>query len=464
MRLQCLLCLTLLPTGFLLSSRGQSAPHGDAQSARSQEAAELQQLLDRHEYIEYDDKLLATDSAHLTGPQNLYFSGMLLFHLGMLENAAQRLSQVLSSDQEQSLSPAQIDEALEALGQIDLRLTFYGAAAKVESMLYQRLGSVTARDRQVVSDRRHLVELLVNVPPLTIDLRDDFILPAADAPLLTGPEYPVSIPGPAMPAKPLLARFDSGAEVSILSASTAKAWSVTMLEGTATLLGAGGSTYQAQPGFLPVLTIGKAQLHNVAVYVTADKNLYFSPLKVQLSATLGFPVMRALGRLTFEQDGSLHVEAKSPERDPHSTTLWMAAHFLLIELATRPVFRNKTLVDLTDDRLFVLDTGSASTILTDHYLTEHMDTFKGQQPGTGTLGGIDGGHNVSVYQTLDVPLFANSSGVMMLNGQPVLIQPMLGPEENYFGIIGQDVLSKAPGYTIDLRRMTFAILRNAAPK
>jgi len=98
MRLQCLLCLTLLPTGLLLSSRGQSAPHGDAPSARSQEAAELQQLLDRHEYIEYDDKLLATDSAHLTGPQNLYFSGMLLFHLGMLENAAQRLSQVVGSE------------------------------------------------------------------------------------------------------------------------------------------------------------------------------------------------------------------------------------------------------------------------------------------------------------------------------------------------------------------------------
>jgi hypothetical protein len=50
----------------------------------------------------------------------------------------------------------------------------------------------------------------------------------------------------------------------------------------------------------------------------------------------------------------------------------------------------------------------------------------------------------------------------VLDGQYVLAQPMVGPGEDYFGIIGQDVLSQLPGYTIDFRTMTFAVQHNTA--
>ena len=59
------------------------------------------------------------------------------------------------------------------------------------------------------------------------------------------------------------------------------------------MLGVGGSTFKARPGVLPALMIGKAHSRNVAVYVTADENLYFAPLKIQLNATLGYPVLHA---------------------------------------------------------------------------------------------------------------------------------------------------------------------------
>ncbi len=199
----------------------------------------------------------------------------------------------------------------------------------------------------------------------------------------------------------------------------------------------------------------------MAVYVTADENLYFAPLKVQLNATLGYPVLHALGRLTFRQDGSLQVEAKSPERDPRSTSLWLADHFLLIELATRPVFKGKQLVGVADDRLFVLDTGAASTVLTDRYFAEHKEAVRGRPQEMGNLGGVDGGRQIAAYGVSNLPLFAGDSGVFVLNGQQVLAQPMVGPLEDYFGVIGQDVFKQLPGYTIDFRAMTFTVLRNA---
>jgi len=455
--------ILFLNATLLQTMTGQATSQVPAKSAPSTEAGELQNLLDQHRYIEFSDKLVATDPTHLTAPQTLYFSGMLAFSLGQLDNAAPRLIRAVNTDKEHSLTRAQDSKALEILGQINLKLTFYSGAAKIEGLLYQTMGTNPGPGGQAILDRRHLAELLAKVPPQTIDLTEDFTLSAANnSSPVTGVEYAVSIPGQPAPAKPLLTRFDTGAEISLLSASTAKAWGVTMLEGSATLLGAGGGTFQAQPGFLPALTIGKAQFHNVAVYVAADENLYFAPLKTQLNATLGYTVLHALGRLTFREDGSLHVEAKSPERDPHSTTLWLANHFLLIELATRPVFKDKTLVDVADDRLFVLDTGSASTLLTDRYFTEHKELFAGQSSGQATLGGSDGAHAVNAYGVQNLPLFANKSGLFLLNGQHVLAQPIVGPAEDYFGIIGQDALRELAGYTIDFRRMTFTILEKEA--
>lgn len=112
-------------------------------------------------------------------------------------------------------------------------------------------------------DNRHLAELLAKVPPQTVEFTEDFTLtPAGPAPFTAGAEYPVSIPGQTPPAGPMRTRFDSGAEISLLSASTAREWGVTMLEGTATMLGAGGSTFKAGPGFLPALMIGKAHSRN----------------------------------------------------------------------------------------------------------------------------------------------------------------------------------------------------------
>ena len=448
----------LLCPGLSIGIAGQTV--SQAPPTVSGEAAELQSLLDQHRYIEFDDKLVATDPAHLTGPQTLYFSGMLAFHMGLLDAAAPRFLRAVNIDTSHSLTPAQNSEALLVLGEINFKLYSYVGAARMYGMI--NLGQHPGPQAQAILDNQKLSELLVKVPPQTIELTENFTLLPASTSSPMGAEYPVSIPDHAVSGTPLLTRFDTGAEISLLSATTAKAWGVTMLQGAATLIGAGGGTFEAHPGFLPTLTIGKAQLHNVAVYVVADQNLYIAPLKLQLNATLGYPVMHALGRLTFMQDGSLHVEAKSPQRDPHSTTLWLDDHALLIELGTKPVFKGTALVNVTDDRLFILDTGSGSTVLTDRYLVEHKDFFSGLALETGTLSGNDGVHAIANYQVHRLPLFVGESGVFLLDGQHVFAQPMHGPMEDYFGIIGQDILRRLPGYIIDFRTMTFSVVHDAA--
>ena len=426
-------------------------------------SAELQHLLDQHQFIEFDEKLLATDPKHLTEAQNLYFSGMLAFRIGQLDEAATRLVRAVNTDAEHSLTPGQDREALGALGEINLKASFFRGAAKMFGILAQALGSHPGADKQAVVDNGHLAELLATVPPQKVELTEGFTLtPAGTLSPAMGAEYPVSIPGQGASAPKLRARFDTGAELSVLSASTAKAWGVTMLEGTAMMLGAGGGLIEAHPGFVPALTIGKAQFHHVAVYVLADKDLPSAPLHLQMTATLGFPVLHRLGRLTFRQDGSLEVAAHSPERDPHSATLWLDDHALLIELGTRPVFQGSALTGVEDHRLFTLDTGSASTLLTDRYVAEHKDFFAGPAK-SGKLFGVDGMHALGTYEARGLPLFIGNGEVFVLNGPLALAQPMNGPAEAFFGIIGQDVLRQLPGYTLDFRTMTFTALNKANP-
>ncbi len=75
--------------------------------------------------------------------------------------------------------------------------------------------------------------------------------------------------------------------------------------------------------------------------MTADENLYIAEIKRQTNALLGFPVVAALGRLTFTNDGRLAVFAQSPPADPRTDVhLWYGGILCLYPLA--PVLLCKT--------------------------------------------------------------------------------------------------------------------------
>jgi hypothetical protein len=413
-----------------------------AQSASPVTAATLQRLLDQDRFLEFENQL--GQAQNLTTEQHLYFLGMLAFHVGRFEDAIMPLVKAANSTTA-SLTPQQVEEALETLGQNALKQTRYGSSAQMYDTIYKTWGANMDDGGNNIKEKRHFAALLRHVPAQTIQIGGDFTLPR------TGLEYPVSIGG-----KPFLAQFDTAAEISVLSATTARNWGVTMLDGTATLHGYGGGAFSAQPGFIPVLAIGKAELHNVAVYVTADQNFYIPEIKRQINALLGFPLVSALGRLTFEKDGSLTVSAQSPPADPRTEVhLWFAGHALLLPLGTVPVMDGEKLMSIGEPRLFMLDTGSQSSFLTDHYLAEHSNVFHGPPAETARLAGAGGIEEIPAYGARGLPLSIGST-LITLNGPHILTKPTAGEAEHYFGLIGQDVLGNLTSYTIDFRTNAFS--------
>jgi hypothetical protein len=373
---------------------------------------------------------------------------MLAFHLGKLDDAAPLLIEGVNIN-DKSLTSQQVESALETLGHINLKLTYFGASAQMYEDIDKAWGSQMGDRAQAIREKRHLAALPQHVPKQTIQASGDFTLPR------TGLEYPVSIPP--QPSKQFSAQFDTGADISVLSASTAKAWRVTMLDGTVTLHGYSGGGFSAQPGFIPVLAIGKAEFHNIAVYVTSDENLYIAQIKRQTNALLGYSVIAALGRLTFAKDGSLTVSSQSPARNlDTSAALWILAHSLLVELGTQAIVSGGKLTAATGGRLFMLDAASGSPYLTDHYLAEHTNVFDGSPPEFALLAGAGGVNKIPAFAARDLLLFVGSS-VILLNGQHILTQPAGGESENFFGLIGQDALGLLTSYTIDLRNMTLTV-------
>lgn len=434
----------LVLLAFSFTVRGQTTPP----QKPAPDAEALQQMLDRDDYIAYSDAISHLDASRLSESQRLYFLGMLAFHLGKLDDGAPMLIKAVNIN-DKSLSSQQVESALEALGQINFKLTYYGGAAQMYDDIDKAWGARMGDGEQSIREKRHLAALLQHVPKQTIEISGDFTLPR------TGLEYPVSVPQQA--GRQLWAQLDTGAEISVLSVSTAKAWGVTMLDGTATLHGYTGGAFSAQPAFIPTLVIGKAELHNVAVYVTADENLYLPQIKRQTNALLGYPVCAALGRMTFAKDGSLTVSAQSPARDlGTSAALWLSGHLLLVELATQPVLSGGKITGATAPRLFVLDTGSGSTYLTDHFLAEHRNTYGGPPPETAILAGAGGVHEIPAYGARNLPLFFGNTSIL-LNGPHILSQPTASEMERFYGVIGLDILGLSSSYTIDFRNMTLTV-------
>ena len=208
---------------------------------------------------------------------------------------------------------------------------------------------------------------------------------------------------------------------------------------------------------LPVC--GTAKLHNVAVYVTADDNLYFPQIKRQIHALLGFPVIYALGRLTFTHDGTLVVSAHSPAADPKTDAhLWFAGHALLVPLGTQFVKTGDHTAQVTEQRLFVIDTGSRDTFFTNHFVAEHTQIFAGPPLETARLAGAGGEQDIPAYSAHNLPLFAGSTPIL-LTGPHVLTRPLEGALGRYYGLIGQDVLGTLASYTLDFRTGAFSVKR-----
>lgn len=426
---------------------GSAPPPAAAASPKSPGPADVAELaLEQHLYFALELLLQQPTAAQGMRPeQREYFEGVLAFHEARFEDAHKALVTALNTH-ETTLTSEQKIQAFQTLGSTARMTGEFGGCAQMYEDIDKIWGAKLGDGERDIKQNRHLCVAQMGTPALTIEFGAPFTLQRH------GAEYPVRVGNVDGGAQ-----LDTGAGQTVLTETTAKAWGVVPTDATVTVHGYSGGEFQGHPGVIPELTIGTAKLHNVAVLVTPDENFYIAPLKLQIHALLGFPVLRALGRLTFGKDGSLSV-APPPASPPAPTgaRLWLGDSLLLVQAGTEPGTEGFHFGGGREPRLFVLDTGSGSSYFTDHYAREHPGSFPGPPTETARLAGGGGEVDLPAYGAHRVPLWFGDP-VLFVSGPHVLTGPMGNEIEHYEGLIGQDLLSGMTSYTIDLRAMRFSM-------
>lgn len=237
--------------------------------------------------------------------------------------------------------------------------------------------------------------------------------------------------------------FDTGANLSVLSAETARRMGVTVMESETRVGNGVDGTVPVKIGIAARVEIAGTVLTNVPFLVIDDANLTFPlPGGYDIRAIVGLPAMRALGRFRMESaDGRLVVQ---PPADP--------------VVAGRPANLHADGTDLFVDvtmggraMALHLDTGANQTSLSALYAEANPEAVAALQTGEARLASAGGATQRQVATWANAPV-GLAGRTLVLPQVPVSL-PVAGERPRVYGTLGSNALRGFESYTIDFATM-----------
>ncbi len=243
--------------------------------------------------------------------------------------------------------------------------------------------------------------------------------------------------------------LDTGTSVSTLSATAAKELGVQMLARQASIASATHDAIDTGLAVAPTLRIGGVVLHNVIFVVASDAALSPMGPDTRIDVILGYPVLRALGRISFQL---------SDPTKPDS------AHQVVIGGAASRAASNNLRFEGFDfyvkvkvggePQVLFFDSGAARTGFEHRYAQEHPDRLAGLARKTIRVAGAGG------IETRNVAIIPNTS--VTVGDQTVALSELDAEldgssADTRDGSLGNDVLWAKGGFTIDFDRLSLTL-------
>jgi Aspartyl protease len=394
------------------------------------------QLLRERRYLELERAL--SSKSNLSGSDRAFFEGVMANRRNRVAESIRMLQPLVSS-----LAAANKERAVIALSTLadDYEKTFrYSDAADTYEELERRFGSsMDDQERQRVSREAARWSLLRGAPRQSSEVKVPFTMPIT--------KNKVGL----LEVSAEIGRFheslilDTGANLSAISASLAQPLGLKLSSSVATSRGIAGRKMTVHTAVIPELRLGDARLRNVAVIVVSDKDLIVPELHYRIPGSIGFPVLSALGRITFFADGRLGVGLKETAESPsgeENLFLQRLTPIVAAEVAGM-------------ERLFTIDTGAVGSFFTVQYYLEHKSDFTSQMIGKFDLAGAGGVRTYPAYFAGKLNLKIGGACVLV-NQLPVIIQARGSSDDKFYGNVGQSVLSQFKSYTFDFQNMSFS--------
>nr|WP_321236122.1 retropepsin-like aspartic protease [uncultured Psychroserpens sp.] len=223
--------------------------------------------------------------------------------------------------------------------------------------------------------------------------------------------------------------FDTGANISTVIESRAKAMGLDIIDVSVKVGSITGAFVNSKIGFAKEMTIANISFKNVIFLVFPDEALYIPQVKHQIEGVLGFPVISAMKEVHFYKNDHVYV----PKESHYKKEVNMAIEYLT------------PIINLKDKKghsmHFTFDTGASTTAL---YKT-YYDLVKRTIDKTHTkskikFSGAGGSTEVDAYK-VDFDVVIN--GEMIVLPSVSLIPELITYSDQYsYGNIGQDLISR----------------------
>lgn len=235
--------------------------------------------------------------------------------------------------------------------------------------------------------------------------------------------------------------FDTGANITTLSASTAKQLGVEIVGDSIMVTSITGVKVPAHLGVLPELHFGNITAKHVLCLIFEDKELSFPQANYFIHGILGFPAIEALGEIEMTKDGMLLVPAVTPERKLRNMGLDELTPIILGRYEGR-------------DLAFTFDTGAKTSMLNYCFYKEYENQVKKNAKQDSVQFGGAGGMTV-------VPAFVQRVFTIDIAGHTVQIPDMeiiavetTDDSKHFYGNLGQDLIKQFDKMIINFRSMS----------
>jgi Aspartyl protease len=378
------------------------------------------------------------------GPERDYFAGILANRSNQLVPSLRLLESALPALR--GSQPKRAALALLTIADDDTKSFRYADAARAYDDLLAHSAKQLGRDRrQDAKDDAGTIRLLKNVPAQTITWNGPVQLQTRRNPLRHF-EAELTVNG---------VRdwwvLDTGANLSVVTQSFARRLGLQPLPGRAqTMAGVTGIENPLQVAVLPTLRLGGATLHNVVFLILSDDSLRIGIGKDRypIHAILGYPVLQALGAITFAQNGTdtgTFTAGAPAQQTGAATRMYMNLLMPVIEcsVAGKPL-------------PFSFDTGASGSNLSVRYYEQFQDQQDSWQKEDDMSSGVGGLVRRTIYLQPKLTLGVGSQTVT-LTRVPIFPSPMDADIDSLYGNLGQDFVAGYQSFTLDFSTMTFRL-------
>lgn len=247
--------------------------------------------------------------------------------------------------------------------------------------------------------------------------------------------------------------LDTGANLSVVSRSTAERLGLRILDAEGSVASGSREQVATRIGVADHVQVAGVTLSDVVFLVLADRDLQLPlPGGYKIDAIIGFPVLRAIGRIRFGEDSFTPLEASAATAGAAATAnLHAVGNDLLVEAVVGGIP-----VPLH------LDTGAPASALSTRFAHRHPGILQGlaRRDRRSASAGGSITQESAVWENVRVEIDGHQVTLPKL---AIAVSDAAAVETRTFGTLGLDVLAGFDAFTLDLGTMRLEMEEDNKP-